>query len=1135
MSNPPTTTVQIVGREDSISRYTARLAHFRFFLYEGLGGIGKTAMMCRLAEADLNPTGLRPIYILMQPSEGVGSILARVCARVQVDVPQGIDLQGDLYARLVDLLDKERLLLLLDDIHHLPRTDMLALIHSVCRAKAGQFRVLAATSIDPQLNAMERSQLYVERVGPLPASAVTAMFQAAQVEGEAWGTLVNDAARGGALAQPLTARYVLGLGAPEVLTGVLASQSARSVHALRQVLTALDTAWDPALRACLKALCRVGVPVEAGVARAALGEAVDTLVARGLVDVINDDIHVHALVQQYVGVGPFLTGHAAATLATHLQDRATRLGESYAILRAAEILAHAGMFAEAVQMLGDGWQRGHDPGFFAAYLRTLAQIPIEGPMQARVRLLSLQARLQQGQVQNATSEVEALSQADDVWTRERALACAVQLHGARQEYSKVIEAFAALQAQKPAVHVLLACGMSAVDAMVHALRLPEAVELAHKLLASIGDDQKDEAPLRMLLCQVEAQRGDLIEAVREGQRAAACFAAASDWYHVATAHHFIGDLLRAAGEFQSAKQSFGDFLQAAQKSGDRDLTQLAELADAWVSLDIGDVVHAAKSIAAVQSNLGQAPSRRLLRYLAAAQALLEAGRGHHDKAASLLEKVVQSWRAAREQSLTGKLQAQWIRSLIACDRLDEAQAHVEQALSELNPQQHGPHIAALLRETALIQLRRGSADTAMELLGQARDLFAKTGNKREEAQTLQRIAHAALDEGNVELATQTTDEAMQLATQINHFQVQARAHELHARLALLQDRPDDAVTHGREALTALRRLGDDLGVLHASETLLRAYVHAGDVAAALRLGPKVRAHAQRAEVIEVRLRASALCGVALLRRERPDLAVKTYRDLDGKNVSLWTRSLMGRFGEALAWATGEQGEALRRRSMWLDALRRMPAGHRAVGVVALQQLALAPRDRCEARQRTGKRLLGTEEMALLDPKDHDLFVDVLYRRIYDAGTLVPMPSPQWSKLVMRATVASPLWVPLELVQETLGLTGTEKAVAKKAHKELMAIRKVAPNLTLEWTAKGVRLAPMNNYAFLLPVWMTQGLNDAQKTILKLLRKVGAAGMQAIVDTCKLSKAVARRELDGLTKQKLVEAVREGRTHVYRLS
>ena len=126
----------------------------------------------------------------------------------------------------------------------------------------------------------------------------------------------------------------------------------------------------------------------------------------------------------------------------------------------------------------------------------------------------------------------------------------------------------------------------------------------------------------------------------------------------------------------------------------------------------------------------------------------------------------------------------------------------------------------------------------------------------------------------------------------------------------------------------------------------------------------------------------------------------------------------------------------------------------------------------------------------MDPKDHDLFVDVLYRRIYDAGNVVPMPSPQWAKLVMRATVASPEWVPLALAQETLGFSGTDKAAAKKAHKELQAIRRTAPNLALEWTTKGVRLAPTNNYAFLLPVWMTQSVNGAQKTILKLLRKVG---------------------------------------------
>jgi len=70
-----------VGRDEYANRFKARVEHFRFFIYEGISGIGKTSLILRLAKETKSLGITRGIYLNLWPGEGIGSILARVEAR----------------------------------------------------------------------------------------------------------------------------------------------------------------------------------------------------------------------------------------------------------------------------------------------------------------------------------------------------------------------------------------------------------------------------------------------------------------------------------------------------------------------------------------------------------------------------------------------------------------------------------------------------------------------------------------------------------------------------------------------------------------------------------------------------------------------------------------------------------------------------------------------------------------------------------------------------------------------------------------------------------------------------------------------------------------------------------------------
>ena len=354
---------------------------------------------------------------------------------------------------------------------------------------------------------------------------------------------------------------------------------------------------------------------------------------------------------------------------------------------------------------------------------------------------------------------------------------------------------------------------------------------------------------------------------------------------------------------------------------------------------------------------------------------------------------------------------------------------------------------------------------------------------------------------------------------------------------MLHDQPEAALAHARAAVQTLRRLGDELGTLHVSENLMRIHLRLGDLSRCLRLGRALRDQAAIAQVQEIRVRAIAQSGVALMRQQRLDAARRCFRALPSRGFSPWSRALMARFGEALALAQGNVKEALRRRGRWIAALQQIPAGRRVVFVRSLSQLALAPRDRCHWRIGDQGSWIDTEEVALIDPTAFGLMVDGLGRRIFDSGSQVNLPTPML-KLAFRVTMVAPKVLPFTAVAAAMGRSlkdvtaaASSKALAKELHRGLAP----APHLVLQVVASGIKLVPPEHWAVLVPVWYAFDLTDSQRLVLKHLRRVGSAGLPGVQAACGLGRSLTRKLLDELLEAKLLTLVRESRSQAYRIA
>ena len=191
------------GREDYISRYRSRLSHYRFSIYVGLQGIGKTSLLLRLLEESESIGMETALYLPVNPGETVVSLLARVEIRLTGRASQALENKADCFRRLVDILSDHKALAVLDDLHNL-RTEDLAPLVRTCKACEGHYRLLGAMQYEPDIAAMDKAGLHIELLKPLTADTVGAVADSYGLGSAARAQLIEDASRGGSAGHPLT-------------------------------------------------------------------------------------------------------------------------------------------------------------------------------------------------------------------------------------------------------------------------------------------------------------------------------------------------------------------------------------------------------------------------------------------------------------------------------------------------------------------------------------------------------------------------------------------------------------------------------------------------------------------------------------------------------------------------------------------------------------------------------------------------------------------------------------------------------------------------------------------------------------------------------------------------------------------
>lgn len=267
--------------------------------------------------------------------------------------------------------------------------------------------------------------------------------------------------------------------------------------------------------------------------------------------------------------------------------------------------------------------------------------------------------------------------------------------------------------------------------------------------------------------------------------------------------------------------------------------------------------------------------------------------------------------------------------------------------------------------------------------------------------------------------------------------------------------------------------------------------------------------------------------------------MRCFREVRDGQVSPSTVALMYRFGEALASVTGDKESSVQRRARWVEAARQVSSQQQEHLLKSFEQLQLPPRERSHLRTGKSDTLVGTEQIAWVNPAEYDLFVDVQNQRIQTGGKPITLSSPGAMTLLRELVVAAPNGLPMEEAYNSLFsgeiASKPDKKVAPVV-KELTKDLRGVSGLRINVSTKELKLTPPKSFAFIIPITMTAtNLTPQQKKILRLMRRLGTVQVQALQDEFALTRTVARKELDSLMQGGLVEAVRAGRGQAFRLA
>lgn len=117
MSDLPAPLMQLIGRDEVISRISAQLAHHRLITLVGPGGIGKTAVAVATAERLIDSYEHRIWFVDLTAISDPRQLHAAVGSAIRLDISTENGSAG-----LLSFLSDKRMLLVLDNCEHIIET-----------------------------------------------------------------------------------------------------------------------------------------------------------------------------------------------------------------------------------------------------------------------------------------------------------------------------------------------------------------------------------------------------------------------------------------------------------------------------------------------------------------------------------------------------------------------------------------------------------------------------------------------------------------------------------------------------------------------------------------------------------------------------------------------------------------------------------------------------------------------------------------------------------------------------------------------------------------------------------------------------------------------------------------------------
>ncbi|MBI2886188.1 MAG: tetratricopeptide repeat protein [Chloroflexi bacterium] len=269
--------------------------------------------------------------------------------------------------------------------------------------------------------------------------------------------------------------------------------------------------------------------------------------------------------------------------------------------------------------------------------------------------------------------------------------------------------------------------------------LDRCVDECDLAIGLMGEPRDQEAALTLAesyLCKGAAcvPAGDYEEAEAALGRALVLYQDAGDVYHTAYAHHHLGAVGRATGDFGGASAHYAQARVAWLRVGNHGLlaSTLNNLGNLYMSQ--GHLLLAEETLTEAGRYAQEAGATRVRSFVLNSLGEVLNLMGRYSSALACLQESLTAAREASEHRIIVSSTERLGLTYLALGQLDRARVLIEEARGLIGPQESNGLTGRLLASQGLVARRSGQKELARELLEQAADILSQHGSWEFQAQ-----------------------------------------------------------------------------------------------------------------------------------------------------------------------------------------------------------------------------------------------------------------------------------------------------------------------------------------------------------------------------------------------------------------